>query len=247
MCARGAADLVKSRQAGSSLSEEMAFSTPPEMFDPQLKVDEEFQLRIRTSPCCRMRARGAADLVKNLQAGSSLSEEMAFSTPPEMFDPQLKVDEEFQLRIRTSPCCRMCARSAADLVKSRQAGSSLSEEMAFSTPPEMFDPQLKVDEEFQLRIRTSPCCRMCARGAADLVKSRQAGSSLSEEMAFSTPPEMFDPRLKVDDEFSIASGPPPVAECVLGAQLTLSKVAKRAQAFLRKWRFRPPLKCSIHS
>ena len=192
MCARGAADLVKSRQAGSSLSEEMAFSTPPEMFDPQLKVDEEFQLRIRTSPCCRMCARGAADLVKSRQAGSSLSEEMAFSTPPEMFDPQLKVDEEFQLRIRTSPCCRMCARGAADLVKSRQAGSSLSEEMAFSTPPEMFDPQLKVDEEFQLRIRTSPCCRMCARGAADLVKNRQAGSSLSEEMAFSTPPEMFD-------------------------------------------------------
>ena len=38
--------------------------------------------------------------------------------------------------------------------------------------------------------------------------------------------------------FSFASGPPPVAECVLGAQLTLSKVAKRAQAFLRKWRFR---------
>ena len=180
-------DLVKSRQAGSSLSEEMAFSLPP-MFDPSLKIDDEFQLRIRTSPCCRMCARGAADLVKSRQAGSSLSEEMAFSTPPEMFDPQLKVDEEFQLRIRTSPCCRMCARGAADLVKSRQAGSSLSEEMAFSTPPEMFDPQLKVDEEFQLRIRTSPCCRMCARGAADLVKSRQAGSSLSEEMAFSTPP-----------------------------------------------------------
>ena len=192
MCARGAADLVKSRQAGSSLSEEMAFSTPPEMFDPQLKVDEEFQLRIRTSPCCRMCARGAADLVKSRQVGQALSEEMAFSTPPEMFDPQLKVDEEFQLRIRTSPCCRMCARGAADFVKSRQAGSSLSEEMAFSTPAEMFDPQLKVDEEFQLRIRTSPCCRMRARGAADLVKNLQAGSSLSEEMAFSTPPEMFD-------------------------------------------------------
>ena len=58
----------------------------------------------------------------------------------------------------------------------------------FRPPPEVFDPQLKVDEEFQLRIRTSPCCRVCARGAADLVKSRQAGSSLSEEMAFSTPP-----------------------------------------------------------
>ena len=54
MCARGAADFVKSRQVGQALSEEMAFSTPPlkcetpsfpEMFDPQLKVDDEFQLR----------------------------------------------------------------------------------------------------------------------------------------------------------------------------------------------------------
>ena len=81
------------------------------------------------------------------------------------------------------------------LSKVAKRGQAFLRKWRFRPPPEMFDPQLKVDEEFQLRIRTSPCCRMCARG-----------------------------------------------------QLTLSKVAKRDQAFLRKWRFRPPpLKCSIHS
>ena len=54
---------------------------------------------------------------------------------------------------------------------------ALSEEMAFHPLPPLFDPSLNIDNEFQLRIRTSPCCRMCARGAADLVKSAPAVSS----------------------------------------------------------------------
>ena len=90
----------------------------------------------------------------------------------------------------------------------------------------MFDPQLKVDEEFQLHIRTSPCCRMCARSAADIVKSRQAEQALLRKWRFRPFLKCSTPPLQIDDEFSIASGPPPVAECVLGAQLTLSKVAK---------------------